>query len=48
MGLSLNVNKTQIVRGPIEDDEFSVSFAYIASDIAEVLDIESAHKYCGK
>ena len=48
VGLSLNADKTKILRDPIEDDGFDVSSFHIASDIVEVLDIESAHKYIGK
>ena len=48
VGLSLNADKTKILRGPIEDDGFDVSFVHIASDLVEVLDVQSSHKYLGK
>ena len=42
LGLSLNENKTQILRGLIEYDRFDVSFVPIAFVIVEILDVESA------
>ena len=45
VGLCLSGDKTKILRSPIEDDRFNVSFAHIASGLVGVADIESAHTY---